>query len=442
LSRKTHTRAALVTLLAALFASMLAFAGSASGKVRAYRATRVAPSHVTFRVPGVKPSTIRSARVRTRGYRRSVSAHRVRLAVIRRGRVTVGVAGRLSRARREAMRLVLTLHKAHHSASGDARGFCPGDGALFGVGRWPGACWRPYADDSPFNQEVSGSTRDARGSAAMVRKVTGFGDPGNLVAGEAGSGDDWAHPTYYSQAGDPLYAIHCYEEDWGDCSIEGHRIHVPARARPAAGGDAHMTVVDQASGWEYDLYKVRSKSNGRLTIRFGGRTRIDGDGRGSDATAARFGNLAGIIRAQEMAAGRIDHALFMVVECDNGRYVYPAMKSGRSCSDMGRSNSGAPPMGAHFQLDMSDSKIQSLGLPRWKETILEAMAHYGMYVGDTGTDSWGVQLESGQTYTSFGREDAMVAWARSAGVPDYHGHFVMNLADRVNWSRYLRVVAP
>jgi hypothetical protein len=30
------------------------------------------------------------------------------------------------------------------------------------------------------------------------------------------------------------------------------------RAR-AAGGDAHLTVADQASGWEYDFYDVTSK---------------------------------------------------------------------------------------------------------------------------------------------------------------------------------------
>ncbi len=83
---------------------------------------------------------------------------------------------------------------------------------------------------------------------------------------------------------------------------------------------------------------------GTLTFGWGGATRIDGDGRGSDATAAQYGNLAGIIRAQELQAGAINHALFTVIRCDNANHGYPAMKSGRACSHIGESNTNAPPM--------------------------------------------------------------------------------------------------
>jgi hypothetical protein len=281
-------------------------------------------------------------------------------------------------------------------------------------------------------------------SKQIVRRLMGFGRPENLVAGTADTRGDWSHPTYYSRVGDPLFKLHCYERAWGRCSIEGRRIAVPDTARPAAGGDRHLTVVNQRSGWEYDLYKVRSKpkGGGTLTFRWGGRTRIRGDGLGSDATAARYGNLAGIIRAQELEQGRIDHALFMVVRCDAGFGVYPASKGGRPCSDIGRSDLFAPPMGTHFQLAMSESQIDALRVPEWKKVILRAMARYGMYVGDTGGTSWGIQAESGSTYTSFGYEDRLVAYARSAGVPRYKGRYVFKLRSGVPWRRYLRVLAP
>ena len=71
-------------------------------------------------------------------------------------------------------------------------------------------------------------------------------------------------------------------------------------------------------------------------ISWGGRTRIDGDGLGSDANAAHYGSLAGIIRAEEMRRGRIDHALFMLVRCDSGRKVYPAQGLGFACDDAAR----------------------------------------------------------------------------------------------------------
>jgi hypothetical protein len=221
------------------------------------------------------------------------------------------------------------------------------------------------------------------------------------------------------------------------------KVRIPDKARPAAGGDAHLTVVDQASGWEYDLYKVRSKpaGGGVLEFRWGGRTRIDGDGRGSDATAARFGNLAGMIRAQEMDTARIAHALFMNATCDSGTYVYPAQKTGRPCSAIGLPNTDAPPMGARLQLTLTPEQINALPVPQWKKTILRAMSEYGMYMGDTG-GQFGISFESGSTYTSFGVEDQMVRFARENNVPTYNGHYVFNIRDGVDWGRYLRVVDP
>ncbi|HEX8082744.1 MAG TPA: peptidoglycan-binding domain-containing protein [Solirubrobacteraceae bacterium] len=311
-----------------------------------------------------------------------------------------------------------------------------------GNGVTPGGCWRPYAADSPFNRPIAPDAPSHPASDAIVRRTLGFGAIGHLVAGEAETPDDWSHPTYYSKPEDPQFTLHCYE-DWGRCDVEGMQIHVPDAARPAAGGDGHLTVVDQASGWEYDLYKVRSKpaGGGTLEFRWGGRTRIDGDGLGSDATAAQFGNLAGIIRAPEMQAGRIAHALFMNVHCDSGTFVYPAAHSGRPCSAIGQSNEGAPPMGARFQLAMPLEAIEALDVPPWKKTILRAMAEYGMYFGDTGGD-WGISFESGATYTSFGLEDEMVRFARENDVPSHDGRYVFNLREGIDWQRYLRVVDP
>ena len=205
------------------------------------------------------------------------------------------------------------------------------------MGRWPGACWRPYADDSPFNQRLPRRPRLDPRSDAIVRRVTGWGEPAELRAGVAGTEGDWQHPIYYPDGNDPEFQIHCVE-DWGTCEIEGMRVRIPDAARAAAGSDGHLTVVDQDSGWEYDFWQVRRKprGGGRLVISWGGRTRIEGDGLGSDANAAHYGSLAGIIRAEEMRRGRIDHALFMLVRCDSGRKVYPARGLGLPCDQLSR----------------------------------------------------------------------------------------------------------
>ena len=210
-------------------------------------------------------------------------------------------------------------------------GLCMPLFGTFGPGNWPGGCWRPYSATSPFNQMIPANPRLDPRSPQIVSRLLGFGSVQHLLAGQADTPDDYSHPTYYSQLLDPLYTLHCYEASWGTCAIEGERVNVPNAARPAGGGDAHLTVVNQITGREYDLYKVRSKpaGGGTLEFRWGGSTSINGTGLGSAATASQVGNLAGIIRAQELEAGEINHAIFIVAKCDSGVYIHPAGQAGR-----------------------------------------------------------------------------------------------------------------
>src|SRR5687768_13026361 len=109
-------------------------------------------------------------------------------------------------------------------------------------------------------------------------------------------------------ADDPVYRIHCWR--YSCPSIEGQSVRIPANARPAQGTDRHLTIVDRAGGYLWDLYKMetagpsggsvtnwnklRSPTGGVLYIGSGGRERIDGDGRGiagDGANAAKTGLL-------------------------------------------------------------------------------------------------------------------------------------------------------
>jgi hypothetical protein len=289
-------------------------------------------------------------------------------------------------------------------------------------------------------------------SQALVEKALSWGAPGNLVAGTSGTANDWGHPTYYAQPTDPIYTLHA-TEPWGRNSLEGMKIPVPAAARPAGGGDAHMTVVTP-DGWEYDLWRAKAPSGGTIEFGWGGRTRVDGNGLGSAGTASGFGNLAGMIRGPELASGHIDHALFIVLKCAakgtgfgsgatptsyGSSYVYPATHGGSTCAT---DDPNLPPMGAHFMLAMSDAQIQRLLVPAWKKTILTALAHYGGYVGDTGGPGFAFMFESGATYTSLGFADPLVSFAVTNLVPAWDGNYVFNVAGGVEWSKYLRVLTP
>jgi hypothetical protein len=380
---------------------------------------------------------------------------RAKLTQCRRARAKRIAAKRLALKRKRALqrRQAATRNDGNKlpAVSASPRGSMAGWNG-FGAGSWPNAGWRPYSPDSPFNQPIPANAAAHPRSAEIVGQVMSWDEPGNLMT-SADTTSDYGHPTYYAQPTDPLYTLDSigYSPD-----IDGMQIRVPSAARWADGGDGHMTVVEP-DGWEYDFWQVESKPAGGGTLRFqlGGRTRIDGTGLNSNATAARFGNLAGVIRAQELAAGQINHALFMVVKCtststsygfgtkaDNGKsaYVFPATAGGSRCG--ADESVDAPPMGARFQLDMSSGEIDALRVPTWKKAILHALATYGGFVGDTGGPGVGFQLESSTMYTALGFADPLVAFARQIGASAWNGMFAFDVASGVDWQRKLRVLPP
>jgi hypothetical protein len=229
--------------------------------------------------------------------------------------------------------------------------------------------------------------------------------------------------------------------------VEGHKLRIPGGRTACSRADGHLAVFGR-DGWEYDFWQVREKpaGGGTLLVSHGGRTRADGDGLESDATAAEFGLAAGVIRGDQMKAGLIDHALFVHVRCTSGRSVYPAAPgtTGWVCSHAGQSDAGAPPLGARLWLDMTPAQIAALPVPAWKKTILHALRRYGAYVGDTtgGRVSWGLQALSGSTYTSFGKPNPWVEFARRAGVERSDGLYYFDVDSGVDWARHLKVVDP
>jgi hypothetical protein len=318
---------------------------------------------------------------------------------------------------------------------------------------WPSGRWRPYAADSPINTPIPAKPRIHPNSAAYVARLLSLGEIGEVI-GNVHPRYDWQVPYYFSSRSDPLFKL-VFTERWGakrgygsvGRSIEGTRIRIPDAARYAGEGggqrhpDGHLTVIDRASGWAYDLYQVRSKpaGGGRIVSRWGARTRIRGNPfRGGEATAWGGGRLAGVVRAQEWIRGRINHALYVVAACTTGGYVKPAYHGAARCSD----TTNALPAGARLWLDYSKAEIAAAPWPEWKKTVVRAWATYGGYVGDTGGSGFNpVQVESPETYRSFRFADPLVSWARTQRGVSWTGRRpVFDLASGIDWASRLRVL--
>jgi hypothetical protein len=293
----------------------------------------------------------------------------------------------------------------------------------FSGSNFPSACWRPYSPSSPINRPLPANPTLAPNSASIISNLTSNGDNFEGSTGQfAFTSDDGRDGVYYSRSTDPTVTIHCtYYWGPGTCSgtnkvnIDGQQIRIPAGAMPQDNGsDQHMTVVDQANQVEYDFeHATWSADHKTLTVWSGAEIPAGpnvGTGLGGGGTAAGFSTLAGLITEPELASGTINHALAINLPCTNG-VVYPAAQAnGLACSqEQGQTNPGsAAPLGSLLQLNMTDAQIASSGAPAWEQTIMTAMAHYGMYVNDTdGIGNIELEAESDVSYTSLGGQPLM-----------------------------------
>jgi len=307
----------------------------------------------------------------------------------------------------------------------------------------PPASWRPFAGDSPWNQRIPDKPRIDRRSAQFVKRLLEAGPPNALRVGIANTARDFAHAIYFANRSDPVYRFR------GGSKIEpyridGKRVRLPDGARPAAGADHHLAVVFEGQHW--GCYGTRIDRKAReIRCQAGRKVPIDGVGLHAAETSARFPSLAGRIRYQEIAAGRISHALFAASSKIAYTWVYPAGQS-RSGQNPRR---GYPPMGARFQLDpryLTGKRLATY--PPWKRAVLRAIRDYGFYLGDSTHGSLKLlPIESGTSYTSFGLPDPWVQYARAHDLPSSHDSridrtvYQFDLAGGVDWRR-LRVIDP
>jgi hypothetical protein len=157
---------------------------------------------------------------------------------------------------------------------------------------------------------------------------------------------------------------------------------IPPNVRREAGSDAHAILVDRDSCTLYELYALR-RANGRWHAGSGAiwslrsnRLRPAG---WTSADAAGLPILPGLARYDEVARGRIDHALRFTAARTRRAYVYPARHFASDSTD-----SSLPPMGLRVRLR---ADFPTAGFPPQARVVLEALKRYGMILADNGS-SW------------------------------------------------------
>jgi hypothetical protein len=147
-------------------------------------------------------------------------------------------------------------------------------------------------------------------------------------------------------------------------------------------GDRHALILDRDACRLYELFSLYPTAGGGWRAGSGAiwnlrsnRARPAG---WTSADAAGLPILPGLARYDEVARGRIDHALRFTVSRTRRAYVYPARHYASDLTDP-----NLPPMGLRLRLKAG---YRTRSFPRQARIVLEALKRYGMLVADNGAD--------------------------------------------------------
>lgn len=156
---------------------------------------------------------------------------------------------------------------------------------------------------------------------------------------------------------------------------------VPVDAPVEHGSDHHVIVVDDSTCRLYELFDATRTSATTWTAGSGAtwdlRSNALRPAGWTSADAAGLAILPGLVRYEEVAAGRIDHAVRFTAPVTQRSYLWPARHQAGSTS-----SATAPPMGAMFRL-RADFDTSRLG-PQAR-VVAEALKTHGMVLADNGS---------------------------------------------------------
>jgi len=169
--------------------------------------------------------------------------------------------------------------------------------------------------------------------------------------------------------------------DYADESDRGP-YPIPAHVHVESGSDRHALLIDRDACKLYELFALAHTAtgwhagSGAIWSLRSNRLRPAG---WTSADAAGLPIFPGLARYDEVARGRIDHALRFTVQRTRRAYVAPARHYASSLTDP-----NLPPMGLRVRLKAS---FDVAGFPPQARAVLVALKRYGMLVADNGS-SW------------------------------------------------------
>jgi len=292
-------------------------------------------------------------------------------------------------------------HPTGNNGGGNGRGTGGGDLACSVMAAGQTASLNgfvPFSSSSLWNTDISSAPVDSNSSTIISNWV-----------GSVNMHPDWGNdPTYgipYVVVSGSQALVNVNLGAYPDESDPGP-MPVPANAPIEGGssssGDRHVLVLNNANCFLYELYNASSNSDGSWNA---DSTAVwdllDNEQRPytwTSADAAGLPIFPGLVRYDEVASGKIQHAFRFTLPKTRAAFTPPASHWAANTSDP-----TAPPMGMRLRLK---SSYDISGFSAQMQVILTAMKKYGLILADNGSalyvtgvsDSrWGSDLDSLKT---------------------------------------------
>ncbi len=242
-----------------------------------------------------------------------------------------------------------------------------------------GSSCSAFPRDNWWRADVRGLPVHQRSRAWLSHMSTGV-DLHPDFGPSYGDGPDYGIPVTVVRPGHPKVRVRF------DYASESDRVRYPlgADTRIEGGrgsdGDKHAIVVDAGACRLYETWNTRVR-DGRWTAGSGAvwsltsdRLRADG---WTSADAAGLPILPGLLRWNEVRAGRVDHAIRFTTDVTSRHHLWPARHDAGSQDGL-----AYPPMGARFRMRAGFS---TRGYSAYAVAVIKAMKTYGLVLADNGS---------------------------------------------------------
>jgi hypothetical protein len=242
----------------------------------------------------------------------------------------------------------------------------------------------PFSSNSPWNQDISSAPLDTNSTAIINFIGSSIGLHADFGAGQF-QGSTIGIPYSVVGTGQSLLDINFTqsgtESDPGPMPIA---VNDPIEGYPNPGnGDRHVLVLDNSNCFLYELYSSFPQTNSWNAGSAAIWDLLSNEQRPytwTSADAAGLPIFPGLVRYDEVAAGKIPHAIRFTLQNSRAAFIPPASHWAANSS-----NALAAPMGMRLRLKANFSVS---GFSAANQVILNAFKKYGMIMADNGSSMY------------------------------------------------------